>query len=178
MKKRPTPETVASVLLYNPETGCLTWKERTPESFNSKKTGEAIRWNNRYAGKPAFTATMGSGYKCGAINKIVMQAHVVAWCLHFGDWPKKEIDHINGQRDDNRIKNLREVTKQENARNSKMPSNNTSGVVGVSYCKRDKVWIAHIASKRISSHKEKSMAVNARKEAEAKMKFHENHGRK
>ena len=177
MKERPEPALVASVIDYDPKTGIMLWRTRDKSSFRSGKAGEAIRWNSRYSGKPAFTAKMNGGYLCGAINKVGMQAHVVAWCIHSGGWPEGTIDHINGVRDDNRILNLRDVSQEENARNSKKPKNNTSGVMGVSYCKRDKVWIAHISSKRISSHKEKSDAILARKEAEARMGFHENHGR-
>lgn len=178
MKQRPTPEFVSAVIDYNPETGLMVWRYRWADTFRSGKVGEATRWNNRYSGKPAFTAKMNGGYLCGAINKVGLQAHVVAWCAYTGHWPYGAIDHINGIRDDNRIVNLRDVSPEENARNTKMPKNNTSGIVGVSYCKRDKVWIAHISSKRLSSHKEKSDAVMARKHAEERIGFHKNHGRK
>lgn len=178
MDKRPEPELVAELMRYDPSTGGLEWRERPKESFRSQRESEAIRWNARYAGKPAFTAKMGGGYYCGAINKIALQAHVVAWCLHYGKWPSGEIDHINGNRQDNRLENLRNVTRADNARNRRTPRNNTSGVIGVSYCKRDRVWIAHIASKRISSHKNKDDAISARKSAEQEMGFHANHGRK
>lgn len=50
-----------------------------------------------------------------------------------GDWPKDQLDHINGVRDDNRIENLREVTSQQNNFNRKPNSNSTSNYKGVSW---------------------------------------------
>lgn len=180
MKQRPDPETISSVLEYDALTGVLKWKPREQESFKSNKAGEAIRWNRRYSGKPAFTAKTNSGYFCGAVNKVVMQAHIVAWCIHYGTWPDGEIDHINGDRADNRIGNLRKVTRSENRRNSKTPKNNTSGVIGVSLYTHERKtpkWVASILSQPIGYFNTKEEAILARKDAEIKHKFHENHGR-
>lgn len=61
------------------------------------------------------------------------------------DCPKdKVIDHINNDSFDNRKCNLQIVTRKENAQNSKTPKNNTSGVKGVYWCKRDNVWVTQI----------------------------------
>lgn len=60
------------------------------------------------------------------------KAHRVAWALHYGEWPKGAIDHINGDGADNRIANLRDVdtrTNQQNQRRAK--SNNSTGWLGV-----------------------------------------------
>lgn len=61
-----------------------------------------------------------------------------------GVWPKGQIDHVNGNRLDNRICNLRDATHAENQRNSKRPKSNTSGIKGVYWDKRSKKWGAHI----------------------------------
>jgi hypothetical protein len=66
--------------------------------------------------------------------------HRVAWFLHYGEWPKDQIDHINGVRDDNRICNLREATYSENQCNRKIPKNNKSGFKGVSWNPARKAW--------------------------------------
>lgn len=59
-------------------------------------------------------------------------AHRLAWFLHYGRWPQGELDHVNGNRADNRIENLREVTRDENAQNRrKAQGNNKLGVLGV-----------------------------------------------
>ena len=66
--------------------------------------------------------------------------HRVAWFLHYGEWPDKQIDHINGVRDDNRISNLRLATNSQNQCNRKRPSNNTSGFKGVSWNPQREAW--------------------------------------
>lgn len=72
-------------------------------------------------------------------------AHRLAWEFIYGEPPCGEVDHINGDRDDNRIDNLRVVTHQENAHNMGVtPKHNTSALIGVSYYKRDNTWSAYI----------------------------------
>lgn len=76
--------------------------------------------------------------------------HRVAWLLHYGSWPEKGlcVDHINGDRADNRIENLRQATYKENFTNRKKPKNNTSGYKGV--CKDGSKWRASICKDRKS----------------------------
>lgn len=62
-------------------------------------------------------------------------AHRLAWALHYGEWPSSSIDHINCDRHDNRIANLRLATVAENNRNRPKQSNNTTGYKGVSFHK-------------------------------------------
>ena len=71
-------------------------------------------------------------------------AHRLAWFYVYGIWPKNDIDHINRSCADNRILNLRDVTKSKNQHNSKMRINNTSGIKGVSFQKRSQKWRAVI----------------------------------
>ncbi|MCZ4270939.1 HNH endonuclease [Maritalea porphyrae] len=71
-------------------------------------------------------------------------AHRLAWLYAYGEMPSAYLDHINGIQDDNRIENLREATVFENARNTRLRKNNTSGFKGV-YLARDKrMWCAGI----------------------------------
>ena len=101
--------------------------------------------------------------------KVLLSLQELAWALRSGKWPEKYIDHINGQKDDNRWCNLREATNQENVRNqTKLRKNNTSGVHGVS--QKRKLWRADI---RVDGHLiylgsfvEIKDAKTARKEAE------------
>jgi hypothetical protein len=173
-----------TLLRYEPETGKLFWLERDASLFRDLKFSADRNcriWNTRYAGAEAFKADDGKGYLVGSIFGRAYNAHRVIWALIHGEWPKAEIDHINGDRSDNRISNLRSVSVQENARNSKLPADNTSGAIGVSWKKRDARWQAYIAVNRRHIHlgyfDDFDAAVAARKEAELRLGFHPNHGR-
>lgn len=114
-----TPEILRQLLRYEPETGKLFWLERGPKWFSDKPVGQqhnANAWNAKYAGKEAFTSVGFNGYRQGSVFRQGMNLHRVAWAIHHGEWPD-HIDHINRDRLDNRICNLRSVTKAENAKN-------------------------------------------------------------
>ncbi len=77
-------------------------------------------------------------------NQKLYKVHRLIWLWMTGDWPEKDIDHINGVRDDNRWINLRLADDKRNQQNAKMPKTNTSGIKGVSWHKRDKKWLVNI----------------------------------
>lgn len=60
------------------------------------------------------------GYYTTSINCKFEYVHRICWFLYYGAWPENDIDHINGEKTDNRIKNLRDVTRSENLRNGKV----------------------------------------------------------
>ena len=78
------------------------------------------------------------------VNKKNYYAHRVCWYLHYGSFPTKQIDHINGVRHDNRICNLREAPDGENKQNLPKRNDNTSGYTGVCWSKRDKKFEVRI----------------------------------
>lgn len=72
------------------------------------------------------------GYRSLRFQGKIYFEHRFAWFMNYGVWPIKELDHINGITSDNRIENLREVTRSENQWNKKNPQkNNKSGFLGV-----------------------------------------------
>lgn len=82
-------------------------------------TGEFTRIKGpAHANKRADKATH-FGYRDVMYNKQLYKAHRLAWFLYYGEWPKNQIDHINGDRSDNRIANLREATASENQANKR-----------------------------------------------------------
>lgn len=181
-KSLPAPELLRQLLRYEPDTGKFYWLARTPEFFSDSKkmvtaSHRCALWNGRYAEKEAFTADNGLGYKSGFINGVAVKAHRAAWAFHYGEWPSLHLDHINGDRSDNRICNLRTVTPKENARNAAIRVDNTSGHQGVNWVKRDKRWHARIGDRSIGYFGTREEAIKARKVAEKKAGFHANHGR-
>ena len=75
-------------------------------------------------------------------------AHRLAWLFHYGEWPENHIDHINGDRSDNRICNLREATVKQNGENRKLHKNNTSGYRNVRWKKERNKWEVSIRHNR------------------------------
>jgi hypothetical protein len=109
----------AEWLAYCPETGKVTWRKD--------------RWYNAKAGSEAGAICPLTGYRrirFGANRKL--QAHRIAWLLHFGVDPfPLEIDHIDGDRQNNRIQNLRVATRQQNQFNRGPNNGSRSGMKGV-----------------------------------------------
>lgn len=107
-------------------------------------------------------------------------AHRLAWLYIYAELPKDGIDHINHDRSDNSIDNLREVGHSINMLNKTKYTNNSSGVCGVNWYKPNNKWNAQIQvdGKKINLgyFLEFSEAVNARKNAEVLYEFHDNHG--
>ena len=103
------------------------------DNYDYHKDGGFIRLKPRgsqKAGSLLFGKKEKTGYMRMPINYDVFSVHRVIWKWHHGDEPEF-IDHINGNRSDNRIENLRPVTKAENSANRALSKNNTSGFFGV-----------------------------------------------
>ena len=153
------------LLDYNQETGFFAWRV----AFK----------NGVQAGAIAGTTTR-LFYVSIGIDGGLHLAHRLAWLYVYGRFPKDEIDHINHIRNDNRISNLRETTKKENQRNRAISPRNTSGVTGVCVHKRDGGWRAQIRMNwrtfNLGRYDNIFDAICARKSAELKYGFHENHG--
>ena len=170
-KDLPSPELLRKLLRYEPDTGKLFWRHR-PEGPNN--------WNARFSNKEAFTAFNCNGYKIGSVRSKPQLAHRVIWTIVHGVWPVGDVDHINGLRTDNRLINLRNVSKSINQRNAKMKSSNTSGHNGVHWYARAGKWKAEItldwSKKHLGYFDDIADAIAARNAAEAGHGFTERHG--
>jgi len=165
-------------LKYNPSTGKFTWRERA-ETY-PLPLPSIRRFNTTRAGKQVFEESHNGYYRMELLGKRY-KSHRVAWAMHTGEWPADQVDHINGDRVDNRIENLREATQTDNSRNTKIPANNMSGVIGVHWDKRTRRWVSQIKDLTqqiyLGSFTNFDDAVAARAAAEVKYGFHPNHGR-
>ncbi|WP_246705492.1 HNH endonuclease [Rhizobium sp. WYCCWR 11152] len=176
---------ISKLLKYDPENGKLFWLPRPAELFASrhpKRSADysAQRWNSRLAGKEALNSVNARGYLSGSIFNRNYKAHRVAWVLATGGWPADQIDHINGNKTDNRIVNLRSVTNSDNCKNKRIIKSNTSGVCGVSWFARSRKWHARIEvnGKTVNLGYFDCLddAARVRKQAEIDNGFHANHG--
>lgn len=167
---------IADLLRYEPETGKLFWRHRDTSYFSVGRDRNVVArvWNKRHAGKEAFTADDGSGYRIGLLLGKKYRAHRLIWLLANGEWPDT-IDHLNGNRSDNRLANLRNCTIATNATNTARRSDNRSGVKGVS-CTASNTWVSYIHRNRrqtyLGTFRSKADAVAARKHAEKEFGFH------
>lgn len=156
-----------SVMRYEPETGKLYWLKRFNNRIPKSLDAGTIRKNDGYINVSVF----GKLYP----------AHRVAYALYHGTCPDDmEIDHINHVRSDNRIDNLRPVSKSDNRKNQSISSKSTTGVTGVYYNKARRKFVAQIkingVNKYIGIFNSMDEAKAKRKEAEEEYGFHSNHG--
>ena len=114
-----TQERLKERLNYNADTGDFVWRLTGQRSNKVKKAGN----------------TSGRMYLRISVDGVRYQAHRLAWMYVHGEWPDGEIDHINGDGSDNRIDNLRVVSRGENQQNLRAPhKTSTSGVLGAFPC--------------------------------------------
>ncbi|QSR35573.1 hypothetical protein CFI10_11295 [Marinobacterium iners] len=150
---------------YDPDTGEFTWIGKCRSCLIGRVAG----------------CLDGEGYRCIQINRTRYMAHRLVFLYVHGQLPDRQVDHINGVRDDNRIENLRIVSQGENLRNSSRSIANTSGKTGVCWCKRSERWVVHIgvdgSLKRLGSSTNFEEAVRLREEGEDRYGYHKNHGR-
>lgn len=170
-------KTAQRLFFYNPETGDLVWKLRPRTDFAYEPTWRA--WNSNHPGKPCGFSG-GQGYLKVAIRGRAYSVHRLIILIMLGYLPEA-VDHINGDRSDNRWVNLRPSDFAQNMLNVKRRVDNASGHVGVHWSPRHKAWRARIAFQRrdysLGYFKSIEDAVSARKAAEREFGFHENHGR-
>lgn len=127
-RRRISLSIMRKLLAYDPITGHLRWKiDMAPHVRAGSIAGTPV---NEYV-------------RIG-IRGVYLYAHVVAWVLMTGKWPKKEIDHKNTMKADNRWENLRLATHSQNRMNTKLYRGNSSGYKGVSWHKTKSKFQSYI----------------------------------
>lgn len=146
------------LLHYDPDTGVFKWISKTHDKM---KLREIAGYKDIY------------DYIIIRIHGKPYKAHRLAWFYVTGEWPSQILDHINRDRHDNRISNLRLSTPSDNASNRGMSVVNKSGVTGVCWVKSRNVWDAKITKDtiiyRLGRFKTKEEAIAARQAAEKKV---------
>lgn len=160
-------EEIARLFTYDRETGILYWRIRNRMTI----------WHKCIAG-----CKTKNGYKHVRIRGKAYKEHRIIMLLCYGHIPDNaEIDHINHVRDDNRLVNLRFVTKLGNGRNQSISSRNTTGVTGVYFRKSRNKFEAQIRVNNrvhfLGYYNTLEEAAAARAEADLKFNFHANHGK-
>lgn len=178
----PSQEILLEVFDYSEATGELRWKVREPASFaqtpGRPAEWHANQWNSKYGGYPAGGFT-GGYYRVYFQGKHHM-SHRLIWKLMTGEDPV-QVDHIDGDRRNNRFSNLRNVTHAINMKNKSLYVNNKTGIPGVEYHERDEVWRAKIGvdggQVQLGSYATKHEATIARIAGQIMLDYHDNHGR-
>ncbi len=152
-----TAEKLRELLHYDPETGV----------FTRKVTTSSVAMKGEVAGNLAST-----GYLQLMVARTMYNAHRLAWLYVYGEWPKGQIDHIDRDRVNNRISNLRDATPKQNQQNRSKDHNNTSGHVGVRRHKNRPNWYVQIRHNyeliHLGTFEKLEDAVAARKAGELK----------
>jgi hypothetical protein len=152
MKGTLTQERLKELLDYNPESGHFYWKVKSNHFI---KIGAQAGGINQ------------KGYVIVGIEGARCYAHRVAWLFTYGKFPTAQVDHIDGDKSNNSITNLRLCTNAENHKNQGIRKTNTSGFKGVSWDSKNESWFAqttlinrHIFLGYYESPEEASIAYN------------------
>ena len=136
-QKMITQERLKELVSYNPETGVFVW----------------ISNNGMKAKAGNIAGRIGAyGYSVFSVDGRVYFAHRLAWLYINGEFPRNNIDHLNGVRDDNRIANLRDVTQQINCQNHRKQNGNKKELIGACFDKATGKYKAQIMHNGVNFH--------------------------
>lgn len=156
-------------LHYCPDTGIFTWIKLNPQARNLLVGIRAGSFHVR-------------GYRQICVDNKSYTEHRLAFLYVEGVFPEHQVDHINQSKGDNRWANLRHATQTKNSQNCPLRKDNTSGALGVRWNGPGKKWSARITVCKkpifLGYYDDIADAVAARKAANIKYGFHENHGRR
>lgn len=152
------------------DSGDLVWKISPSDKVKAGDVAGSVK------------SSSGKSYICVRYKGKLYRAHRIIYEMIIGDIGSLEIDHINGNGRDNRIENLRAVTRVENSRNMRVNSRSKTGVNGVLWANHARKYVAKIKVNYKYIHlgyfSDINDAIKARRDAEIKYSFHRNHNSK
>ncbi len=123
-----TRECLLTLLAYDRDTGCFTWRKSRGRVSAGMRAGNTNK----------------QGYRRIKVNGHFYAEHRLVWFVEHGEFPTQELDHIDRVRSNNQINNLRLVSRKTNMENTGRHGRNTSGFKGVSFSKAAQKWRAFI----------------------------------
>jgi hypothetical protein len=168
-----------SLLKYDKINNTFYWVKRPKELFTGQCRCNS--WNTKYAGKIISGKKKISGYPCVRVLGKTYMLHRLVFLFEHQRWPSTHIDHINGDREDYRVENLREATPEINSLNRGINKNNSSGVSGVYWDSGESKWRVQININKkltpLGRFSNLEEAIKIRKDAETLYNYHPNHGK-
>ena len=148
-KKIHSVARLREIIRYDPATGMPWWIERKRGRNRHKPAGQ-------YSGKE---------YPQIIIEERYYYIHILAYALMTGEWPDEEVDHVNGNKHDNKWSNLRAATPAQQKMNCGLYKSNTSGHPGVCWDKSRDKWVVRVGVTQIGRFDSFDAAVEARERA-------------
>jgi HNH endonuclease len=160
------------------QNGTLIWNTRPLHHFADIRIQAST--NTQHAGTPACSERNRRGYCRGSILGKGVSRHTILWWMYHGAPPAMFIDHIDHNNGNDSIDNLRDVSELSNNRNKSRDRRNKSGVTGVRWRPKSRLWEVVIGGNPkqiyLGSFKDFDQAVLVRKAAEIRLGYHPNHG--
>lgn len=166
MNKKELPSKEYLLSLFEYRDGKLFWKQKT-----SKYSNIRVGYEVGYLDK--------NGYIIVVINSKHYKLHRIIWKMFYDTDPMEQLDHIDHDKSNNKIENLREVSQKENSKNQTKNKDNTSGYSNI-YIRKDNVKkkykVQFVSEKHTKCFLTLEEAINHRDEKYTEFGFHENHG--
>lgn len=169
MYKKISIQQLKQLIIPDFESGKLLWSDRNENTSSRHKS-----FNTRFANKPALDCYDGK-YLSGSIYNKKYRAHIVIYALYHGRWPDKQIDHINQDKLDNRVSNLREVDRADNQRNMSINTLNKFNESNISITYNSKYRV-RFGKKHIKTLDTLEEAVEVRDKYKEVLGYSQSHG--
>ena len=172
------PRIISAAIRKSAQGQACTMRELNDVFSYCQDTGEIRRKAN---GKRADTTKHSKGYLVLSHKGKQIYAHRLAWALSYGKWPEGVIDHIDHDKTNNRLSNLRDVDHRLNLRNMRRSKANKSGATGVAFHEKYQLWEAKINGNDsrtifLGRYETFEEAKAARKSAEICLGYSDRHG--